>query len=93
MVKVCNEISFSPILFHNSVHGVSELEAEQVFFNILLLFSAARNSTEERLSVHGKTDLGRELFVVFTIRTDLIRVISARPMHEIERKQYHAEAN
>jgi uncharacterized protein len=74
-------------------HGVSVTEAEHSFFNIPLLFSTARNSREERFSVHGKTDVGRKLFVVFTIRGTLLRVISARPMHEIERKAYHEQGH
>ena len=36
----------------------------------------------------GKTDSGRKLFVVCTIRGDLIRVISARDMTKREREVY-----
>ena len=36
----------------------------------------------------GETDIGRLLFVVFTIRNNLIRVISARDMNRRERKVY-----
>jgi uncharacterized DUF497 family protein len=36
----------------------------------------------------GQTDAGRSLFVVFTIRDTLIRVISARDMNRKEREVY-----
>ena len=40
----------------------------------------------------GQTDARRLLFIVFTIREDLIRVISARPMSRRERRVYeHAK--
>ena len=36
----------------------------------------------------GRSDAGRELFLIFTLRGDLIRVISARDMSRAERKVY-----
>jgi hypothetical protein len=36
----------------------------------------------------GKTDSGRRLFVVFTIRGELVRVISARDMNRNELRSY-----
>lgn len=36
----------------------------------------------------GKTDAGRLLTIVFTLRDRLVRVISARPMSRPERKAY-----
>jgi uncharacterized DUF497 family protein len=73
-------------------HGVSQIEAEQVFFNDPLLVAVdAGHSTDEQ-SFHGlgRTDEGRLLHVTFTLRADghLIRVISARPMHRKERARY-----
>jgi len=38
--------------------------------------------------VLGQTDAGRRLFVVVTVREELIRVISARDMSRRERKEY-----
>ena len=43
---------------------------------------------ERRYYALGHTDGGRSLFVVFTIRGDLIRVISARDMNRRERRLY-----
>ncbi len=71
-------------------HRVSQAECEQVFFNEpLLLFPDVRHSQHEpRYYVLGHTNAGRYLFVVFTIRGTLIRVISARDMSRKERKVY-----
>jgi len=43
---------------------------------------------EVRILVLGKTDSGRKLFVVCTVRGDRIRVISAREMTKREREAY-----
>ncbi len=71
-------------------HGVTQAEAEQVFSNqpLLLAFDIAHSSTEQRIQAMGKTNAGRLLHVTFTIRGDLVRVISARPMHKKERAKY-----
>lgn len=71
-------------------HRVSASECEQVFFNLPLI---ARSDTEhsgdeERSYVLGQSDSGRYLFVVFTIRNNLIRVILARDMNRKERNAY-----
>ena len=71
-------------------HGVSAPECEQIFFNNPLITGHdKRHSQKEiRLFALGQTDTGRLLFVVFTIRNELIRVISARNMNRKERKVY-----
>ncbi len=71
-------------------HGVSRAEAEQVFFNqpLVLAPDEAHSQTEERFFVLGKTDGGRLLFEAFTIRGELIRVISARDMSDSERRSF-----
>lgn len=73
-------------------HGVSTAECEQVFFNQPLIVSAdvAHSDLEDRWFVLGQTDTGRELFVVFTIRGESIRVISARDMSRKERKVHRS---
>ncbi len=43
---------------------------------------------EERFYALGQTDVGRRLFVVFTLRGRRIRVISARDVSRKERKVY-----
>ena len=71
-------------------HKVSYLECEQVFFNRpLLLYDDTKHSTKEpRMYVLGKTNNDRLLFVVFTVSSKLIRVISARDMNKKERVVY-----
>ncbi len=71
-------------------HKVSRLESEQLFFNrpILVATDDEHSQGESRYFVLGRTDLDRELFVVFTVREGLIRVISARDMSRRERKVY-----
>lgn len=71
-------------------HQVSPFECEQVFFNrpLVVHVSQGRNADEERFYVLGKTDAGRMLFLVFTMRKNQIRIISARSMSREERKEY-----
>ena len=71
-------------------HGVSQVEAEQVFFNnpLLLLEDTAHSKQERRFHALGRTDSNRKLHITFTIRERQIRVISARPMHKKEKKSY-----
>ena len=71
-------------------HDVSQSECEQVFFNRPLILRRDRKHSEleSRYYVLGHTDLGRLLFVVFTIRGNKIRVISARNMTESEEQRY-----
>jgi uncharacterized DUF497 family protein len=71
-------------------HGVSVGECEQVFFNSPLIFGydEKHSPAEERHYALGKTDGGRLLFVVFTIRKNNIRVISARDMTKKEKGVY-----
>lgn len=71
-------------------HDVSTSECEQVFFNRPLIArrDSGHSEAESRFYVLGKTDEGRRLFVVFTIRSDRIRIISARDMTHAERQRY-----
>lgn len=73
-------------------HGVSQSEAEQVFFNepLLLLADPKPSARETRFHALGKTDDARLLLLVFTLRVDgtFIRVISARDMNRRERDYY-----
>jgi len=71
-------------------HGVSTIECEELFFNqpLFVTTDEKHSQSEERLYALGQTDEGRLLFVVFTIRSNLVRVISARDMSRKERKIY-----
>jgi uncharacterized protein len=71
-------------------HQVTPQEAEDVFFqDPLVVRSDVRHSKQEqRYYALGQTLAGRRLFVVFTIRRRLIRVISARDMNRNEQEAY-----
>jgi uncharacterized DUF497 family protein len=72
-------------------HGVSQAEAEQVFFNDpLVLADPAHSGSEVRFHALGRTDEARLLHITFTLRQSgvKIRVISARAMHRRERRIY-----
>lgn len=71
-------------------HLVSIGECEEVFFNVpLLILPDEKHSEKEvRLYALGKTNNGRLLYVVFTIRQTRVRVISARDMSKKERADY-----
>lgn len=73
-------------------HGVSQSEAEQIFFNEpLLVVGDGKHSLQEvRFHALGKTDDARLLHITFTLRGSRtqIRIISARDMHRKERAIY-----
>lgn len=71
-------------------HQVTTGECEQVFFNqpLLVLPDIRHSQQESRYYALGQTDAGRKLFVVFTVRGSLLRIISARDMSRKERKIY-----
>lgn len=75
---------------NNIKHSVSRTECEQVFFNqpLLLNEDEKHSSDEPRTYVLGKTDDNRKLFIAFTTRNKLIRIISARTMSKRERHIY-----
>lgn len=71
-------------------HRVSRRECEQIFFNqpLIVADDEDHSEVEHRFYGLGQTDAGRRLFAVFTIRGDLIRVISARDMSRRERRVF-----
>lgn len=73
-------------------HHVTPSECEQIFFNESLLIEddPDHSLTENRFYALGRTDGGRLLFAVFTIRNKMIRIISARDMNRKERKVFLA---
>lgn len=71
-------------------HGVDYRECEETFSNTpLVVFpDTVHSQAEQRFYALGKTNGGRMLYLVFTIRTDKIRVISARDMSKKEKTHY-----
>ena len=71
-------------------HRVTPEEAEDVFFNepFIVRGDGRHSKTERRYYALGQTAPGRRLFVAFTIRDRLIRVISVRDMNQRETEVY-----
>ena len=73
-------------------HGVTQGEAEEIFFNQPLLISGdeKHSGDEQRYLALGITAVGVRLSIVFTLRKNqtLIRVVSARLMSKKERAFY-----
>ncbi len=71
-------------------HQVTQVEAEQVFFNRPVLVSGdpKHSGSEVRYFALGRTDADRKLAIAFTLRGSSLRVISARPMSRRERRVY-----
>lgn len=71
-------------------HRVSQAEAEQVILNrpVLVADDPKHSHAETRYFALGRTNAGRELAVVFTLRASSLRVISARSMSRHERTLY-----
>lgn len=75
-------------------HGVSPGEAEQLFFNepLVVIDDTKHSKIEKRFAAFGVTDAGRRLVAIYTIRSEKIRIISARDMHKKERAFYENES-
>ena len=71
-------------------HDVTCGECEQVFFNrpLIVKHDSEHSITELRYFALGKTDANRLMFVAFTMRGALLRVISAREMTIREQERY-----
>ena len=71
-------------------HEVSEGECEQVYFRqpLIVRRDKKHSKLENRYYVLGSTDAERLLFMVFTVRNNKIRIISARDMTRAEKRRY-----
>jgi uncharacterized DUF497 family protein len=77
-------------------HGVSQAAIESVFRgSIAMLPDPLHSKSEERFKAIGKSDNGRWIFLVFTLRARggnrFVRPISARFMHKKEVEHYEKE--
>ncbi len=77
-------------------HGLSVEAIERLFTRPLAILPDVAHSDEERrFRAIGRTDSGRSVFIVFTLRrkgnAQLIRPISARYMHKKEIDSYEEE--
>ena len=71
-------------------HEVEPGECEQIFFRdpLVVAFDEKHSETESRWQALGRTLSDRKLYLVFTVRGPLIRVIAAREMSRKERRVY-----
>lgn len=76
-------------------HKVLIEETEDVFYDRrrLLLEDIKHSEKEKRFILIGKTDKGRMLFAVFTIRDEKIRIVSSRDTNRKEEDLYEKAIN
>ncbi len=75
-------------------HGITNQEIEEAFLDDqkVIYKDVFHSMKEDRFIVLGKTRHERCIYVVFTARGPLIRVISARDLNRKEYKYYEKEA-
>lgn len=75
-------------------HHVTNKEGEEIFGNkrIKTFKDKEHSQEEDRFVALGVTNNERRLYVVFTIRNQKIRIISARNQSRKERKLYEKES-
>lgn len=73
---------------HIALHRVTPMEVEQTTQrrHVIIAASAVRN--EKRWKLFGRTTAGRYLVVVFTIRHNRMRTVTAYAMNQAERRIY-----
>lgn len=71
-------------------HGITANESEEIFLdeNLGVTSDIKHAQDEKRLIALGKTLAGKILFVIFTLRKNKIRIISARFANKKERSHY-----
>ena len=71
-------------------HRITDRECEELFFDprLLVYYDKGHSRKENRYYALGNTFAERKLFVVYTLRGEKARVISARDMNKKERKEY-----
>jgi uncharacterized DUF497 family protein len=71
-------------------HAVTPEEAEEIFFQepLVVRSDVRHGKAEKRYYALGQATSGRLLFIAFTIRRNLIRVISSRDMSRKEVEAY-----
>ena len=74
----------------NIKHKVANKEAEEIFFDRkkVIYKDTFHSKGEERLIILGKTQRGRLLYTIFTLRNTKVRIISTRDINKKEVKLY-----
>ena len=71
-------------------HDVTNKEAEEAITNkpTFLFIDEGHSEREKRYGLYGRTDNGRRLSIVFTLRSGAVRIVTARDMSRKERRVY-----
>ena len=73
-------------------HGVAIETIEEIFLTgVIVLPDGGHSLNEKRYRAIGKGPDGRSVFVVFTVRDNEVRPISARYMHQKEVDSYEKD--
>ena len=74
-------------------HGVDLLEASTAFFDpcCMSFFDAEHSETEDRYRLLAETTNGKLLFIVYTVKNDVVRLISARKAQKEEVRIYECQ--
>lgn len=77
-------------LEHIEKHKVIYTECEEIFSNLPLIINKdeSHSLNEGRFRAFGQTNKNRFLIVIFTIRSNKIRVVSARDQKRRERNEF-----
>jgi uncharacterized DUF497 family protein len=73
---------------HAARHRVNPMEVEEAFEGSHVIIPAEDVKDEKRWKLFGRSAAGRYLIVVFTIRDDRLRVVTAHTMNRRERRIY-----
>lgn len=71
-------------------HGITPNKSEEAFLDkeLKIIKDIKHSQKEKRFIALGKNFINQILFVVFTIRKNKVRIISARKASEKERRKY-----
>ncbi len=75
-------------------HGLTPEETEEAFFddNKVVFRDWGHSITEHRITLLGKTKMGKLLNITYTVRKNKIRIITARPINGKEVSLYEKTA-
>lgn len=76
---------------HLAAHDVTPVEVEEATARPYLIVPAKAVQGEPRWKLFGTTEAARYLVVVYTIRDDKFRAVTAYTMNKAERRKYAAE--
>lgn len=91
VIPTANRIGRSQERRNLAKHGISLTTASTAFDdpNALITFDEMHSDTEDRYNLLGSVCSSSIIFIVYTMRGDVIRLISARPATKRERERYY----